>query len=80
VRGLRLEIIGIDCRTALARKTILESRKNCKRSAFGMKLIRVYFAVKIELSQQEDFCGYGPRMINLGSVEDELCISMIALI
>lgn len=45
-----------------------------------MKLIRVYFAVKIELSQQEDFCGYGPRMINLGSVEDELCISMIALI
>ena len=45
-----------------------------------MKLMRVYFAVKIELSQQADFCGYGPKMINLASVEDEFCIFMIALI
>jgi hypothetical protein len=45
VRGLKLDITGIDCKTALNRKTIFENLRNCSRMHFGINVIMLYFAV-----------------------------------
>ena len=50
VRGLMADRIGIDCKMALARNTIFESRRNCNSRHFGTKLKRLYLAVNTQLS------------------------------
>jgi len=45
VKGLKLEMMRIDWRMALVRKTMFESLRNCKRMDFGMKVMAVYLAV-----------------------------------
>jgi hypothetical protein len=47
--GLMLEMMGMVCSTALARKTMLERRRNCRMRHFGTKVISVYLAVKTQL-------------------------------
>ncbi len=47
VIGLKLEIIGIDWRMALAKNTMLDSLKNWMRIDLGTKVIRVYLDVSI---------------------------------
>jgi hypothetical protein len=49
VMGLILEMIGMDCKTALTRKTTLERRRNWRRTDFGRKVMRLYLAVSIRL-------------------------------
>jgi hypothetical protein len=49
VMGLILEMMGMDWRTALTRKTTLESLRNCRRMDLGRKVIRLYFAVSTRL-------------------------------
>ena len=49
VMGLMLEMMGMDCRTALTRKTTLERRRNCSRMDLGRKVMRLYFAVSMRL-------------------------------
>jgi hypothetical protein len=55
VRGLMEESIGIDWRIALARKTILESLRNCNSKHLGKKVRAVYWAVNTWLSVNPSF-------------------------
>ena len=48
--GLRLLMMGIDWRTALMRKTMLESRRNWRRMDLGRKVSRLYLVVSTLLS------------------------------
>ena len=45
VIGLRLEMMGMDCKTALTKNTILESLRNCRSMDLGKKVIKLYLAV-----------------------------------
>lgn len=46
VRGDKADNIGIDCKMALARKTMFDNLKNCRKRHLGTKVSAVYLAVK----------------------------------